>query len=274
MAVELSKVICTQCGGENEIPPDEKFIECSFCGSALYIDKRNVVSHFVVTSNFTKESAEGNLRRWMAGNFQIKDLDKLAKITSDYFYYFPVWYFKINENSADKIYLQPGAATSISEIKKISIPAGNLKQYNPKDYDPKLFVKPDVLLESAKSWLRNENVNTDNISETSLIHIPIYQFYYEFKGKQYTAFIESSSGKVYANIWPLKSEMPYRAIFALSIVLFFMLSILSYAGAYFLMDGHSGFRSVLLTGEVIKFFLYLLVSPPLIFISYMIAKKV
>ena len=154
-----NKIICPQCAGENDIPTDEKFLECVFCGSAIYIDKKKVVSHYVINSNFKKEEAEGNLRRWMAGNFQVKDLDKLAQISQVNFYYFPMWYFKTDKASGEMIYLQPATSTSISEIKKINIPAGNLKVFNKKDFNQSEFIDPDVLFDSAQNWLKDTGVN-------------------------------------------------------------------------------------------------------------------
>ena len=262
-----SKIICPQCGGENEIPVDEKFIECVFCGSAIYIDKRKVVSHFVIACNFKKEEAEGNLRRWMAGNFQVKNLDSLAQISQVNYYYFPMWYFKTNAAADDKIYLQPATSTPISEIKKINIPAGSLKVFNKKDFNINEFVTPDVFFDSAQNWLKDTGVDLDSIELSNLVHIPFYQFYYNYNGKQYMALVEASSGKVYANLWPAKSEAPFRIMFGLSIVTFFIISMIAFVlGA---MD-----REFLMTVEFVKIFGFGLAAIPLILIAYFIAKKV
>lgn len=262
-----SKIICPQCAGENEVPIDEKFTECVFCGSAIYIDKKKIVSHFVINSNFKKEEAEGNLRRWMAGNFQVKDLDKLAQISQSSFYYFPMWYFKTDKSAGETIYLQPATSTSISEIKKINIPAGNLKVYNKKEFNESDFVAPDVLFDSAQNWLKDTGVNLDTIATSNLVHIPFYQFYYNYAGKQYTALVESSSGKVYANLWPAKSEAPFRILFALCIVAFFLISILA-------LGIGASMNHFLAFDMGIKIFGYAFAAVPLIFIAYFIAKKV
>lgn len=266
-----STIICPQCGGENKIPTDEKFLECSFCGSAIYIDKRKVVNHYVVACNFNQEQAIGNTRRWMAGNFHVKDLDKNAQIAAVYFYYFPLWYFKTKDSTGDRIYLQPAHSTPISEIKSIQIPAGNLKPYHKKDFKEEQFISPDVLFDSAKSWLTQTGVKTENIAEANLVHIPFYQVYYNYKGKQYSGMVEASSGKVYANIWPAKSETPFRVLFGLSVFAFFMVSILSYGlGIMIADDVFTGIAA----GEGIKAGGYLLAALPLMIIAYFIAKKV
>lgn len=270
-ALKSDVIICPQCAGENKINVDEKFIECTFCGSAIFVDKSKVVSHFVVTSNFSETDAVNNLRRWMAGNFQVKDLDSLAKITQISFYYFPMWYFKANVGGRDVIYLQPASSTSISEIKKINIPAGNLKVYHKDEFKDSNFVQPDVLLDSALSWMAQSGVSKESIMEASIVHIPFYQIYYEFGGNQFLAMVEASSGMVYANVWPAKSEAPFRIMFAVSIVVFFIISILSLVLAYAI-GGKGG--GVVVTDFGIKIFLYALASIPLIIMAFLIAKKV
>jgi len=244
-------IICPQCGGENKMPTDEKFTECEFCGSVIYIDKRKVVNHYVVNSNFTKEQAEGNLRRWMASNFHVKDLDKLAQISQVSFYYFPLWYFKTKDASGDKIHLQPAHSTPISEIKNIQIPAGNLKTFNKNEFNINDFVKPDVLYGSAKSWLSQSGVNEESIAESFLVHVPFYQFYYNFKGQQ--------------------SEMPFRILFGAAILLFFLASLTSYAIAYIIFQD---IELSLMSAEGIKLVLYFIAAIPLVMAAYYVAKKV
>lgn len=267
-----STLVCPQCGGENEIPADGKFLECSFCGSAIYFDKSKVVNHFVITSNFTEQQAEGNLRRWMAGNFHVKDLDKNAVISSKNFYYFPLWYFKSDSAHGDEIYLQPATSTSVSEIKSIKVPAGSMKSFNKKDFNEKDFITPDVLFDSAKSWLEQTGVTQEFIAESSLVHIPFYQFYYTYNGKQFTAMVEASSGMVYANLWPAKSEVPFRMLAGLSIVTFLFVSIIAFVIAFAL--GGKTSSGSLMVGEIIKIFGYGAASVPLIIIAYFVAKKV
>ncbi len=268
----VSTIICPQCAGENQIPVDEKFLECQFCGSAIYIDKKKVVNHFVISSNFNQQTAEGNLRRWMAGNFQAKDLDKFAKITQVSFYYFPMWYFKLDSSMGDKIYLQPATSTAISEIKKINIPAGSLKVFNKKDFDFNQFVNPDVLYESAQSWLSQSGVDINTVAESNLVHIPFYQFTYEFKGNSFTAIVEASSGMVYANHWPAKSEMPYRLLLILSLLAYGGVSLISLVAAGMLFSHGKG--NFFMGVELFKIFGYALASIPLFIIAYIIAKKV
>ncbi len=264
------QIKCTQCAADVDVQQDETFIDCPFCGSALFLDKKKVVFHYVIENNFKPNEAEGNLKRWMAGNHTVKDLDIKAQIVKTSFYYFPVWYFKIKDGQGDKIYIQPGATTSVSEIKKIQIPAGALKFYEKTKYNEEEMVSPDVLYESAKTWLQETGVDLNSVTEAALVHIPFYQFYYNFNNQSYTALVEASSGQVYANIYPAKSEAPFRVLFAMSIAGFIITSIISFLIAFAVSDG----EEVFVMGEIIKIFAYGLVSVPLIIMGYIIAKKV
>jgi len=270
-ALQTNTIICPQCGGENKLKPDEKFIECEFCGSAVYVDKSRVVNHYVVNSNFNQDQAVGNVKRWMAGNFHVKDLDKNAVISKVDFYYFPLWYFKLNESGTDKIMLQPASSTPISEIKSINIPAGNLVPFQVKNFDVSQFVQPDVYFESAKNWLQQSGANIENITESNLVHIPFYHVHYSFKAQHYSCLVEASSGKVYANLRPVKSEAPYRILFAVSLFVFFLTTIISYVLSVVVSESDG---QIFIFAEIIKIPAYLIASIPLVGAAYLIAKKV
>jgi DNA-directed RNA polymerase subunit RPC12/RpoP len=263
------KIKCTQCGADVDVLQDETFIECPFCSSALYLDKKKVVFHYVVANNFKPNEAEGNLKRWMAGNHTVKDLDKKSQITKMSFYYFPIWLFKTKDGSSDKLYIQPAASTSISEIKKISVPAGALKFYEKGQYNEDELIQPDVLFDSAQAWLKGAGIDLSTITEAALVHVPVYQFYYAFNNHSYTSVVEASSGKVYANIYPAKSEAPFKILFGLSIAAFLLTTIICYAIAFGL---HMSDKFI--SAELIKIVAYGLVSFPLMIMAYFIAKKV
>jgi DNA-directed RNA polymerase subunit RPC12/RpoP len=264
------QIKCTQCGADVTVQQDETFIDCPFCGSALFLDKKKVVFHYVIENNFKPNEAEGNLKRWMAGNHTVKDLDIKAQIVKTNFYYFPVWYFKVKDAQGDRIYIQPAATTSVSEIKKIQIPAGALKFYEKEKYNESEMVAPDVLYDSAKAWLQSSGIEQDRVAEAALVHIPFYQFYYNYNGQSFTALVEASSGSVYANIYPAKSEAPFRVLFVMSIAGYVVTSIICFIAAFAISSKGEAF----VTAEVMKIFAYGLVSLPLIVMAYIIAKKV
>ena len=83
--------------------------------------------------------------------------------------------------------------------------------------------------------------------------------------------VEASSGKVYANMWPAKSETPFRMLFVGSVLAFFAASILSYViGVVITEDLQTG----MVTGEGVKIAAFGFTALPLMFLAYLIAKKV
>ena len=52
------------------------FVTCPFCSSTVYLDKSQVVFHWYLAPTLNESDAQGALRRWMAGNQTVKDLDQ------------------------------------------------------------------------------------------------------------------------------------------------------------------------------------------------------
>ena len=220
---------CTQCGGE--LHPDEGqiFVTCPFCSSTVYLDKSRVIFHWYLASTLDEGNARSSLARWMAGNQTVKDLDKKARIGGFTYEFFPVWYFKRRDkHGQEQILLEPAAATSISEIRKIRLPAGDLRKY-----DSQLESQahaPSVPLQAALEWLGGRGVQGEEIIEQSLVHIPLYTFKYTYQNKAYTAIVEAGTGSVFANIFPAKAEAPYLLAGGLTALIFLCLALFPVIG--------------------------------------------
>ncbi len=222
VSLPKAEVHCAQCGGL--LSPDEGqvFLTCPYCGSAVFLDKSKVVFHWALACTVAPEEAAASLRRWMAGNQTVKDLDTKSKVTATTFQYFPMWYAKAHQAGKDKIYLEPAAATSVSEIKSLDIPAGDLQKYQP-SLDGQA-VAPTVPYPAMLDWLAGRGIPADQVAEAALVHLPVYIYKYDFAGKSYTAMVEGASGKVFANLYPAKAEAPYLLVAALATLGFLCIS--------------------------------------------------
>jgi predicted RNA-binding Zn-ribbon protein involved in translation (DUF1610 family) len=239
MATSLPQttISCTQCGGE--LHPDEGqiFLTCPYCSSAVYLDKSKVVFHWYLEPTLDENKARSSLARWMAGNETVKDLDKKAQVGDYAFEYFPVWYFKRrDQNGREQVLLEPAAATSISEIRNIGLPAGDLRKYE--DQLGAEAVSPSVPLKTALEWLDGRGVPEEQIIEQSLVHIPLYTFKYTYQNQPYTAMVEAGTGGVFANIFPAKAEAPYMLAGCLTAMVFLCLALFPVIGGIF--DGGAG----------------------------------
>ena len=227
----VTVLTCTQCGGE--LHPDEGqiFLTCPFCSSAVYVDKTRVVFHWYLAPTLDQEKALAALRRWMAGSQTVKDLDRKAQITEVSFEYFPVWYFKQLKPGGEQTRVMPAAATAVSELGSLNLPAGDLRKYT-HDIDVQAHA-PTVPLDTAITWLTqggspvpalNQPKNSGQVLEQSLVHIPLFTAKYTFNGQTYTALVEAATGGVFANIYPAKAEAPYLAIGAVTGLVFMCLA--------------------------------------------------
>ncbi len=267
-AISASTFNCTQCGGE--LYPDEgqRFITCPFCSSTVFIDKSKVVFHWYIASTYNNEKARSALFSWMSGNDTVKDLDKKAQVIGKSFAYFPLWYFKrMDQHSKETILLEPAAATAISEIKTMQLPPGDLVKYTPNiDADAE---QPTVPLESALEWVvEDELIPRQEIIESAIVHVPLYRFKYKFQGRDYTALVDAASGKVMANIFPAKEEMPYQLVGGAAAATYLILSVFPLIGG--LVGGEAGFSGAIgLCGG-----LGLLAAPILMAIAAYVSQKV
>ena len=224
---------CAQCGGTLHADEGQLFLTCPYCGSAVYLDKSKVVFHWSVACTVTPEAAAANLRRWMAGNQTVKDLDRKAQVTSSVFQYFPLWYVKgrdVQGGSREQAFIDPAAAISISEIKSLNLPAGDRKKYD--NALGKDAVEPTVPFPAMLSWLAARGIEQNEISEAALVHLPVYVFKYQFSGKTYTAMVEGASGKVFANLFPAKAEAPYYIVAAVALAGFLCISTFPIVGYF------------------------------------------
>jgi DNA-directed RNA polymerase subunit RPC12/RpoP len=262
-----SELRCTQCGGE--LHPDEGqiFITCPYCNSTVYLDKSQVVFHWHLAPTMDEIKARGSLARWMAGNQTVKDLDKKSQVSDQSFAYFPLWYFKFrSDEGQDEIRQFPAAATSVTEIRRINVPAGDLQKFD--DSLGPQSQRPTVPLETALGWLAERGISREQISEMAIVHIPLYSFKYTYQENLYTAIVEAATGEVFANIFPAKSESPYRLIGVLAAAIFLCLATFPIIGA--LLNGVEGLG----IGFLICVGLGLLVAPLLFGFAAWVAAKI
>ena len=259
---------CTQCGGE--LHPDEGqiFLTCPYCGSTVYLDKSRVVFHWYLAPTVDENAARTSLKRWMAGNQTVKDLDQKARLIEGKFTYFPLWYFKRRQQDGqEQVLLEPAAATSVSELKRLNLPAGDLRKYEA-TLDAQA-VPPSVPLQAALVWMaEGQHTPQNEIAEQALVHIPMYTFKYDYQGKTYTAVVEAGTGGVYANIFPAKAEAPYLLAGGLAAVVFLCLATFPLIGA--LVNQGAGFGIGLLICAGVG----IIAAPALFALAVWVAAKV
>lgn len=232
---------CTQCGGE--LHPDEGqiFLTCPYCSASVFLDKSRVVFHWSIFPTLDENKARAALARWMSGSQTVKDLDKKSQVSEASFEYFPLWYFKCKAGNREEILLEPAAATSISELRQLNLPAGDLRKYD-SGLDAQSH-PPNIPLQAALDWIAQRQPGQQEIVEQALVHIPLYTFKYIFQGRTYTAIVEAASGGVFANIYPSKAEAPYQIVGGLSAAIFLCMAL---SAALAILSGGNNFSWIIL----------------------------
>ncbi len=223
-------VRCGQCGSVLTVEHGSQFVTCEFCGTTSFVDKARAVFHYALRVTVDKEEALPALRRWMAGDETVKNLDSKAKIDEPAFEFFPMWMVKARTGEQEQVYLKPAAALSVSELGRLTVPAADLQPYD-SGLDESA-VPPSVSYEAMQQWLvADQNIEPEDMREVSLIHVPIYTFKYEFSGRRYTAIVDAAAGEVFANIYPSKWEAPYRTVGTIAFAVYFFAALIPLAGS-------------------------------------------
>lgn len=248
---------CPQCGGANPLPTGVRLLTCQYCDAALFVDRSGLVSHYRLPRQLDAREAERALRRWMAGNDTVKDLDKKATGVSVEPILFPVWMFRRLTGGGEEVLAQPAAATPEPAMADLSLPAGRLEPYDGRSADEgEGRVEASVPLETARGWLGQGHAETaGQVMETALVHVPFWRASYAFGGRTYGALVEGSTGVVLASVFPEKSEAPYFLVAGLGLVVF-------------------GLEGLVISDVFLKALAYAVTSVPMVGLAWWVTRRV
>ena len=197
-----------------------------------------IASHWVLDPTIDDQEARRALTGWMAGHQTVEDLDQKVTGVRSTFSYFPLWLIKHRrDDDGDEMVLEPAAATSVSEIRTIDLPTGELRPYDAQALGDQVQ-PPTVPLETALVRLWERGVAPGEIAESGLVHVPVYTFTYDYGGETYTAVVEAATGQVLADRSPAKAKMPSWLVAGFAGVFFLCLAALPLLGV--LISGTEG----------------------------------
>ena len=248
----LAPLRCPQCGAENTLPTGLQVITCAFCSATLFVDRAGLVSHYHLPRQVDRDHALEALRRWMNGNETVKDLDQKSEITAIEPLRFPMWLFRARgAQGGEKVRVEPAAATPVTELAELELPAGKLEPFAP-GADEAETIAATVPVETARGWL---GADAARLTEASLVEVPLWRCRYRYRGEEYLALVEGSTGQVRASIFPEKAESPYYAVAGIGLVLF-------------LLEG------LVVSNPLLKAALYFATAIPLLLAAHLVTRKV
>jgi hypothetical protein len=216
-----TEILCNQCTAVLPVQQGSLIAICDYCGATNAVDKSQAVLHYVVRETLREDAAQAALRRWMGGNATVKNLDAKAVIKKASLQLWPLWLVRTAVQGSEKVFINPGAAVPIINLSQLTIPAADLEPF---DYTLTAeAIAPTVPVNAVKNWLQdNHQIAPSTIKEISLVHLPVYLFEYAFQERPYTAVVDAATGKVIADRYPSKQEVPYQTIGGIGCLLYFL----------------------------------------------------
>jgi len=242
---------CPKCGGENPLSSGTRLMRCGFCDAALVVERGGAVAHYLLPRLLSQDEAAAALRRWMAGNETVKDLDSKASLGAIAPLSFPMWFFRFDAGGQEETLVEPAAPTPVPQLADLKVPAGRLLAYAPEAGVEEAAAS--VRLETARGWLVQRGTSAP--TETALVHLPLWRCEYAYAGRNWSALVDGSTGAVIAAVYPAKAETPYRAVAAIGLLLFVI----------------EGFA---IGNVLVKLAVYALTALPLLGVSYLVTRKV
>ena len=247
-----SEIHCPQCDGENELPTGVRFLTCSFCGSALYVERSGVVCRYRMPPLLDREQARSSLRRWMSGNSTVKDLDRKSEIGTIELLSFPMWVFRVDHDRDEVVHVMPAGPIPVPDMMDFELPPGRFEPYLPSQREVD-EIEVSVPVDTALEWLGRRDSETPR--ETALVQVPFWRCRYTYRDRDYLALVDAVSGAVLASIYPEKAESPFVLVFGLGLVLF-------------LIEG------LAIAHPMAKALAFLVTAVPLFGLAYWVARKV
>ena len=248
------EISCTQCGANLEVAPEARLLECDYCSTALVIDGSASLFHEIMLPTIEKDAISSHLRRFLAGNDTVANLDRDADLSEPMLEYFPFWAFTVAAKSGEKVVLEPALPSALVGLQGINLPAGQTRPASKALTGAAPVHEPEIPQATALEWLHNKMGDVE-IKRTILYHLPLFKIAYSFKGKSYSSAVDGVSGKVFPADFPAKAEAPYVLVAFLAVVIF-------------------GIEGLVVSNLILKFFVYLISAPPILAIAWLTSKKV
>ena len=177
------------CGSSIEIDIITGFVKCPHCGQYVFFDTHDVILCHALLGRLKEEEACEIARKYLLK----KEIE--INLTAPILYDLPFWSIE----TKDKRIIEP-ASSSVSAFlffPNLSLTETRLIE----EEDMHSFIQPDISLKSI--------IKEDKIKGAILVYLPFYQFSFTIQEKDYSIFIDASSGNLYINQEPISKKSDY-----------------------------------------------------------------
>lgn len=214
---------CTQCGATLDPSPDQQLLDCPYCSASLALAGEGVVFRQVLAATLDEQQAKGQLRRFFAGRETPAGMDRVAELVHHERVLVPIWAFTLRSaDGRESVRCQPASPTAVRGLSSLELPAGvALSNLAAVELTP-----PEIPHETALGWMR-QRFGQAEIARSRLVYVPLSDFRYRYRGREYRAAVDALTGKVLSADHPKKQEAPFAAVGVLALGAFTLASWIS-----------------------------------------------
>lgn len=185
-------IACTQCGAKLEIRPDDEFLVCPYCESALYVDLGRTVVTKTAKPIIKEDTAVGSLEKLLAESevfgFEIKSVRMV---------YIPYWQIEVR----GKWRTYPACGLPVTALARPAIPQTTELLGSDEKPDAEELL-PDIPLENLLNSLKEKGEIDSEPEKAALFKIPFYLIEYEHQGQNFAAYVDGVMGRVFYDDLP------------------------------------------------------------------------
>ncbi|MFA6034616.1 MAG: hypothetical protein WC889_17085 [Myxococcota bacterium] len=185
---------CTRCGAEIRFTGEDRFIECPYCKTALYIHVEGNTVHYMMKPGFGVNLVSPMVEKWLKGC----DYSARPRIMKVKFSYFPFWIF----NTASGRRMMPAADVPMREYSDISPSAGKMLQFDEGTVHGAQVIDPSVYASAACDRLKARCGGEVEIVEQNLLHFPVCTVEYMYGERSFELILDGVSGEIHSSELP------------------------------------------------------------------------
>jgi len=185
------QVKCNLCGGGNTVHPGQKMLFCSFCGSALTIEKKKGPEHLILPHKRNDKHAGETLRSWLLS----KNRPQPKNIKLE-FSYLP--FLMIEDDKGKTATVHAAGAPAIAGNLPYP-PAGNYRFF-------------DETLAGEEKVVQFERIEEGTLR---ILHLPVYAAQYSAAGGHWEASIIGESWQMLSDEIPdeRSADLDFKHVF-------------------------------------------------------------
>ena len=189
---------CPQCGNTVVVEEGSTYVRCFNCNQSAYVSGSVLVPFYRMRPAVTLGEASEIMRQWMSAQAGPARLNGVVTLGQPKAYDFLFWSFSGGLGGYDRQIMVPAVSTVLRELRQLQIPSRFVRPDSSSDYDDETSL-PTLEREQAQSQAGEGGA--ENV-QTWLIRVPLFEFPYQYDGRNYRVIVDGLSGQCLVDRFP------------------------------------------------------------------------